>query len=336
MKLNKNKKISYIEFDKLLYLKFQKIIDENELLQKSFEELGIKDENSYKMVYLHTLNQTFVFLTQIQNTKEQEILIPEPLIFLGFFKENYQNEKIAFLVFKEQYALLVEYNKQNFYDAKSIPLHIIDEQYIQKLKNNYKEIFSINNHFFKSLTKLEDLYQKDNIYEIFLNSNTNFMLYFSNHKNTYFSIKVFAFLFLGILVALTYFAFLATQNHFHKKQIQNFNTLIKQQKYEIKKIEQIKKDEQIKKQNIKNASNKANILKEFYKNSLCYKDFYDFIKILNQHKAQVQNLQIDNNVFSIEFLNDYDFYDDFKNKNFKLKNKEIHNGKIKLIYEKNT
>ncbi|EGK7501699.1 hypothetical protein IO412_001289, partial [Campylobacter lari] len=41
-----------------------------------------------------------------------------------------------------------------------------------------------------------------------------------------------------------------------------------------------------------------------------------------------------NNDFIIELKNDYEFYEDFKKHHFVLKNKEVNNGKITLVFEK--
>ncbi|ELZ2501275.1 hypothetical protein TX369_000776, partial [Campylobacter lari] len=79
---------------------------------------------------------------------------------------------------------------------------------------------------------------------------------------------------------------------------------------------------------------KVDLLQKFYANTLCYKDFYDFLKVLNSHQAYIEALYVKNNDFTIELKNDYEFYEDFKKHHFVLKNKEVNNGKITLIFEK--
>ncbi|MBT0826717.1 hypothetical protein KJQ85_06555 [Campylobacter lari] len=62
--------------------------------------------------------------------------------------------------------------------------------------------------------------------------------------------------------------------------------------------------------------------------------FIKTAKILSIIYAYIEALHVKNNDFIIELKNDYEFYEDFKKHHFVLKNKEVNNGKITLVFEK--
>ncbi|AJC84654.1 hypothetical protein IMC75_07230 [Campylobacter peloridis] len=331
----KEYKKTFIPYEKLLYVKFKEKIQEEEILTKCFEELGIKDDFSYKLLYFYEKEYTHAFLLKYQDIlSDYDMLIPEPLLFSAYFMAN-KLEKNLVLIFKEKYIVLIEYNADLFCDCKSIPIGVFNKNFEEKLKNSYGNIISIddvdNISSFKKL-KSNDLYKK------LLNNNDNFKINFSQKRNISFlkscSFKFIISFILGVLLACIYPLYLFFEFSFIKNETLVLEQSLQEQVQIFKQIKQrqSQKENSIKQQD--EIKNKIQNLKAFYANSLCYKDFFDFIGILNLHQSYIESLSINDNNFIIEVLKDYDFYDDFKQKQFILKNKEINNGKINLFFEK--
>ncbi|MPB99525.1 hypothetical protein A0Z09_005640 [Campylobacter subantarcticus] len=324
----------FLAYEKLLYIKFANPISEDEILKKSFEELGLKDDFSYKLKYFKDNFFVYVFLCNYEDILDIDYIIPEPLLFEVYFKNDTNGENLA-LLFKEKYIVLVEYLGCNFQNSKVIPLNVYDKIYEEKLKNTYKNIISIDDiQNFSSFDK----FNSNNFYQKLLKNCEQVKINFTNKENINhlksFSFKILSVFACGILLALAYPLYLYTQKSFYEKEKIKYENLIKKQDdiLEQAKINQ-KQNQELKKLQEENKQ-KIDLLQKFYINTLCYKEFYDFLKVLNFHQAYIEALYVKNNDFIIELKNDYEFYEDFKKYHFVLKNKEINNGKITLVFEK--
>ncbi|AJC86242.1 hypothetical protein CAQ16704_0781 [Campylobacter sp. RM16704] len=333
MMSKKNIKKDFLAYEKLLYIKFANPISEDEILKKSFEELGLKDDFSYKLAYFYNKHQTYVFLTKYENIldyNDYNTLIPEPLLFEAYFNQDI--DKNLILIFKDKYIVLIEYLGQQFLNCKTLPINIYNINYEQKIKSDYRNIISIND--VKNISSFKKI-DSEKLYYDLLNSNTDFSINFASKEKKLFykslSFKIICSFVFGILLALIYPLYLHIHNLTIEKKIENYEKVLIEEKNTL--------EYSIQKQNIIDIQNKNKeknqLLYEFYKNTLCYKDFYNFIKVLNVHKSTIESLYFKENIFNIELTRDYNFYNDFKKYGFILKNKEINNEKINLYFEKN-
>ncbi|EJV5919885.1 hypothetical protein N7I32_000585 [Campylobacter lari] len=327
-------KKDFLAYEKLLYIKFANSISEDEILKKSFEELGLKDDFSYKLKYFQDKSFTHVFLCKYEDILDIDYVIPEPLLFEVYFKNDVNSENLA-LLFKEKYIVLVEYLGCDFQNCKVIPLNVYDKIYEEKLKNTYKHIISIDDtQNLSSFDKFNSniFYQKllKNCVQVKINLTNKEKI---NHLKS-FSFKILLAFACGVLLALAYPLYLYTQKSFYENIKIKYENLIKKQDdiLEQAKINQ-KQNQEFKKLQEENKL-KIYLLQKFYANALCYKDFYDFLRVLNSHQAYIEALYVKNNDFIVELKNDYEFYEDFKKHHFVLKNKEINHGKTTLVFEK--
>ncbi|MCR8685751.1 hypothetical protein [Campylobacter sp. 1569] len=327
-------KKDFLAYEKLLYVKLTNPISEDEILKKSFEELGLKDDFSYKLKYFQDKSFAHVFLCKYEDILDIDYVIPEPLLFEVYFKNDTNSKNLA-LLFKKKYIVLVEYLGCNFQNCKVMPLNSYNKIYDEKLKNTYKNIISIDDtQNFSSFVKFHSniFYQKllKNCDQIKINFTNKEKI---NHLKS-FSFKILLAFICGVLLALVYPLYLYTQRSFYENEKTKYENLIKKQDdiLEQVKINQ-KQNQEFKKLQEENEL-KVDLLQKFYANALCYKDFYDFLRVLNSHQAYIEALHVKNNDFIIELKNDYEFYEDFKKHHFVLKNKEINHGKITLVFEK--
>lgn len=327
-------KKDFLAYEKLLYVKLTNPISEDEILKKSFEELGLKDDFSYKLKYFQDKSFAHVFLCRYEDILDIDYVIPEPLLFEVYFKNDTNSKNLA-LLFKKKYIVLVEYLGCNFQNCKVMPLNSYNKIYDEKLKNTYKNIISIDDtQNFSSFAKFHSniFYQKllKNCDQIKINFTNKEKI---NHLKS-FSFKILLAFICGVLLALVYPLYLYTQRSFYENEKTKYENLIKKQDdiLEQVKINQ-KQNQEFKKLQEENEL-KVDLLQKFYANALCYKDFYDFLRVLNSHQAYIEALHVKNNDFIIELKNDYEFYEDFKKYHFVLKNKEINHGKITLVFEK--
>ncbi|WP_139425303.1 hypothetical protein [Campylobacter armoricus] len=329
-KINNN----YINYEKLLYINFPNLLNEDEILIKSFKELGIKDDFSYKLAYFYNEQHTHVFLTKFENILDYDVLIPEPLLFEAYF--NQKISKNLVLIFKNKYIVLVEYLGNQFQNCKTIPNSIYNINYEQQLKNNYENILSVNDVKSISGFKKND---SNILYFELLQSNINFKINFAlkEEKLIYktLSFKILSSFIFGVLFALIYPLYLYFHGLTIENEIERYENILVEEEATLKHFKQ-KQKQTLNLINMQNENNEKNqYLYDFYKNTLCYKDFYNFIKILNIHKSLIEKLIFKDNVFQIELTKDYNFYDDFKKYGFILKNKEINNEKINIYLQKN-
>ncbi|EAJ1254287.1 hypothetical protein A0Y59_03640 [Campylobacter lari] len=324
----------FLVYEKLLYIKFANLISEDEILKKTFEELGLKDDFSYKIKYFKDNSFIYVFLCRYEDILDIDYVIPEPLLFEVYFKNDTNSENLA-LLFKEKYIVLVEYLGCNFQNCKVISLNIYDKIYEEKIKNTYKNIISIDDT--QNLSSF-DKFNSNIFYQKLLKNCDHAKINFTNKEKTNhlksFSFKILSSFTCGVLLASAYPLYLYTQKSFYEKEKIKYENLIKNQDdiLEQVKINQ-KQNQELKKLQEENEQ-KVDLLQKFYTNTLCYKDFYDFLRVLNSHQGYIEALYVKNNDFIIELKNDYEFYEDFKKYHFVLKNKEINNGKITLVFEK--
>ncbi|HEC1768485.1 TPA: hypothetical protein R1730_000710, partial [Campylobacter lari] len=101
-------KKDFLTYEKLLYVKLANPISEDEILKKSFEELGLKDDFSYELKYFQDKSFTHVFLCKYEDILDVDYVIPEPLLFEVYFRNDTNSENLA-LLFKKKYIVLVEY-----------------------------------------------------------------------------------------------------------------------------------------------------------------------------------------------------------------------------------
>ncbi|MCV3373586.1 hypothetical protein L8V80_01415 [Campylobacter lari] len=321
----------FLAYEKLLYIKFANPISEDEILKKSFEELGLKDDFSYKLKYFQDKSFTHVFLCKYEDILDIDYIIPEPLLFEVYFKNNTNSENLV-LLFKEKYIVLVEYLGCDFQNCKVIPLNVYDKIYEEKLKNTYKHIISIDDT--QNLSSF-DKFNSNIFYQKLLKKCDQVKINFTNKEKINhlksFSFKILLAFVCGVLLALAYPLYLYAQKSFYENEKTKYENLIKKQDdiLEQVKINQ-KQNQEFKKLQEENEL-KVDLLQKFYANTLCYKDFYDFLRVLNSHQACIEALHVKNNDFIIELKNDYEFYEDFKKHHFVLKNKEVNNGKITLF-----
>ncbi|EAI4440425.1 TPA: hypothetical protein R1763_000525 [Campylobacter lari] len=327
-------KKDFLTYEKLLYIKLTNPISEDEILKKSFEELGLKDDFSYELKYFQDKSFTHVFLCKYEDILDVDYVIPEPLLFEVYFRNDTNSENLA-LLFKKKYIVLVEYLGCEFQNCKVMPLNTYSKIYDEKLKNTYKNIISIDDT--QNLSSF-DKFNSNTFYQKLLKKHDRVKIDFANiakinHLKS-FSFKILLAFTCGILLALVYPLYLYTQKSFYEKEKIKYENLIKNQDdiLEQAKINQ-KQNHEVEKLQEKNEQ-KIDLLQKFYANTLCYKDFYNFLKVLNSHQSYIEALYIKNNDFIIKLNKDYDFYDDFKKYHFVLKNKEINDEKITLVFEK--
>ncbi|EMS7183425.1 hypothetical protein WK198_000085 [Campylobacter lari] len=324
----------FLAYEKLLYIKFANPISEDEILKKSFEELGLKDDFSYKLKYFQDNSFTYVFLCKYEDILDIDYVIPEPLLFEAYFKNNTNNENLA-LLFKEKYIVLVEYLGCEFQNCKVMPLNIYDKIYEEKLKNTYKHIISIDDT--QNLSSF-DKFNSNIFYQKLLKNCDQVKINFTNKEKTNhlksFSFKILLAFVCGVLLALAYPLYLYIQKSFYENERTKYENLIKKQDGILEQVKINQKQNQGFKKLQEENELKVDLLQKFYTNTLCYKDFYDFLRVLNSHQSYIEALHVKNNDFIIEFKNDYEFYEDFKKHHFVLKNKEVNNRKITLVFEK--
>ncbi|MCR6590686.1 hypothetical protein [Campylobacter insulaenigrae] len=332
--MNKSPKTkTFLSYEKLLYVKFQEKIKEDEILTKSFNELGIFDDFSYKLVYFYEDNATHIFLAKFDDIlKDYSFIIPEPLIFIAYIKKYRIKGKNLFLVYKEKYVILVEYQDDRFQFCQTILLIKLDLNFKEKLKISYENVIEIDGINFTCD-------QNMNLYKDLLDINVDFKLNLSSNKK--FKLKeCLSFKFLIALISGSFIAFLIIlfvliKNYFIQKEIAKMEILISEQKQSFNFIKEKEKHRDKISQEYDEILQKINTLKIFYNDTVCYKHLYNFIKVLNLHNIFIESLEIEKNKFVIEISRDYEFYDDYKKYNFILKNKEIYDDKVKLFFEIN-
>ncbi|EGK8076929.1 hypothetical protein IO383_001391, partial [Campylobacter lari] len=219
----------FLAYEKLLYIKFANPISEDEILKKSFEELGLKDDFSYKLKYFQDKSFTHVFLCKYEDILDIDYIIPEPLLFEVYFKNDVNSENLA-LLFKEKYIVLVEYLGCDFQNCKVIPLNVYDKIYEEKLKNTYKHIISIDDT--QNLSSF-DKFNSNIFYQKLLKNCDQVKINFTNKEKINhlksFSFKILLAFVCGVLLALAYPLYLYTQKSFYENEKTKYENLIKKQ-----------------------------------------------------------------------------------------------------------
>ncbi|WP_165955934.1 hypothetical protein [Campylobacter volucris] len=326
-----NSQKTFLPYEKLLYIKFHTILKEDEILLKSFEELGIKDDFSHKIIYFYEDQATHVFLAKYEDIpKDYAFVIPEPLLFIAYLQKYKLHGKTLFLVYKEKYAVFIEYLEDKLQSCHTLPLSKMD--YIQNTKESYTNVIKIDGVKFSN-------FQDENLYKNLLDIDVDFKLNFSSYKkfnlSECLSFKFLLTFVLGVLIALVVLGFLMIKNHNIQQDILNLKSSLKDQDSAFKLLKEKQQQNDKLSQEYAKTTERIENLNQFYSNVMCYKSFYEFIKILNSNQANIESLKIHDKKFIIEISQDFDFYDEYKNQGFILKNKEVHNGKIILYFEKN-
>lgn len=325
----------FLAYEKLLYIRFTKLTSEDEILSKSFDELGVKDDFSYKIEYFLDDDFTHVFLTQRENVSSKDFLIPEPLLFGVYFNKAESLNNLV-LLFKKQYIVLIDYVGSDFKNCKILPLNAYNETYQAKLQNIYENIISIDDTKNISIfRKLESKLLYPKLLEEISFTKINFakkesLVYFKSY-----SFKALLLFFCGVFLAMMYPSYLYIQALSNTKENFQLKSLIQNESEKLKHLQlQQKTNEVILKTQNENQK-KIKSLQKIYSHTLCYRDFYNFLSVLNFYQIPIEALSIKDNIFTIELIKDDDFYDEFKKYSFILKNKEVKHGKTILVFEKN-
>ncbi|WP_291952688.1 hypothetical protein, partial [Campylobacter sp.] len=250
-------------------MKFQEKITEDEILVKSFNELGVSDDFSYKLVYFYEDGLTQVFLAKFEDIlKDYDFIIPEPLIFIAYVKKYNIKGKILFLVYKEKYAILIEYQNDKFQSCQTIPLIRLDLKFKENLKISYKYIVEIDGINFSSE-------KNTNLYEDLLDTNIDFKLNLSSYKKfslkECLSFKFFIAFASGSLVALSIVLFMLFKNYYIQKEITKMEILVSEQKDSFKLVREKERNKDKLSQEYDIILQKINNLKIFYDDAICYK-----------------------------------------------------------------
>ncbi|WP_195672300.1 hypothetical protein, partial [Campylobacter volucris] len=90
---------------------------------------------------------------------------------------------------------------------------------------------------------------------------------------------------LGVLIALIVLGFLMIKNHNIQQDILNLKSSLKDQDSAFKLLKEKQQQNDKLSQEYAKTTERIENLNQFYSNVMCYKSFYEFIKILNSNQA---------------------------------------------------